>query len=215
MFKRNTKTSTLIMEQLKDVEGCLINFENFMRAATTKGVANDTLRSLAAGVQQMEGAADRSLSAMIESLGGTMLPATREDLITLATSCDRIANKCEHASIMMVRQRFVFPEEYNEKIMEIMKITRTEFELLEKAIDKLFSNLSGLIKDHNILYEIRNEETKVDVIEESLYEDIFARDLPLAEKMQMSTFVEWLSDLSDIIENIADTIQIMLITRKA
>ena len=186
-----------------------------MRAATTKGVANDTLRSLASGVQQMEGAADRSLSAMIESLGGTMLPATREDLITLATSCDRIANKCEHTSMMMVRQRFVFPEEYNEKMMEIMKITRTEFELLEKAIDKLFSNLSGLMKDHNILYEIRNEESKVDVIEESLYEDIFARDLPLAEKMQMSTFVEWLSDLSDIIENIADTIQIMLITRKA
>lgn len=216
MIKKNSKISALIMEQLKDVEGCLINFENFMRAATTKGVANETLRALASGVQQMEGAADRSLSAMIESLAKVaFLPATREDLITLATSCDRIANKCEHTSMMMVRQHFVFPEKYNERIMEIMKNTRAEFELLEKSIDKLFSDLGGLLKDHSILHEIRDEESKVDVIEEDLYEEIFALDMPLAEKTQMATFVEWLCDLSDIIENIADTIQIMLITRKA
>lgn len=40
-------------------------------------------------------------------------------------------------------------------------------------------------------------------------------DVSLAEKMQLFQFVEWLADLSDIIENIADKIQIMLITRKA
>lgn len=216
MFKKsNSKVSELILEQLKDVEGCLINFENFMRAATTKDAKIETLRSLYEGVHQMENAADRSLTVMIESLGGAYLPSTREDLITIATSCDRVANKCEHTAMMMVFQKFVFPDEFNADIMQILKITRNAFELLEKAIDKLFSNLNGLIKDHSILAEIRDEESKVDKIEEALYEKVYNLDLPLAEQRQLGDFVDWIADLSDIIENIADNIQIMLITRKA
>ena len=215
MFKKNHKVSELILEQLKDVEGCLINFENFMRAATTKDAKIETLRSLSEGVHQMENAADRSLTAMIESLGGEFLPATREDLITVATSCDRIANKCEHMAMMMVFQKFTFPAEFNEDIMNILKITREAFELLEKAIDTLFSNLGGLIKDHSILAEIRALESKVDKIEEGLFEKTYTLDMPLAEQRQLGDFVEWVADLSDIIENIADNIQIMLITRKA
>lgn len=216
MFKKsNNKVSELILEQLKDVEGCLINFENFMRAATTKDAKIETLRSLYEGVHQMENAADRSLTVMIESLGGAFLPSTREDLIAIATSCDRVANKCEHTAMMMVFQKFTFPEEFNADIMEMLKITRNAFELLEKAIDKLFANLGGLIKDHSILMEIRDEESKVDKIEESLYERVYNLDLPLAEQRQLGDFVDWIADISDIIENIADNIQIMLITRKA
>lgn len=216
MFKKsNNKVSELILEQLKDVEGCLINFENFMRAATTKDAKIETLRSLYEGVHQMENAADRSLTVMIESLGGAFLPSTREDLITIATSCDRVANKCEHTAMMMVFQKFTFPEEFNADIMEMLKITRNAFELLEKAIDKLFANLGGLIKDHSILMEIRDEESKVDKIEEALYEKVYNLDLPLAEQRQLGDFVDWIADISDIIENIADNIQIMLITRKA
>ena len=216
MFKKsNNKVSELILEQLKDVEGCLINFENFMRAATTKDAKIETLRSLYEGVHQMENAADRSLTVMIESLGGAFLPSTREDLITIATSCDRVANKCEHTAMMMVFQKFTFPEKFNTDIMEMLKITRNAFELLEKAIDKLFANLGGFIKDHSILNEIREEESKVDKIEESLYEKVYNLDLPLAEQRQLGDFVDWIADISDIIENIADNIQIMLITRKA
>ncbi len=214
MFKKNNKVSQLILEQLKDVEGCLINFENFMRAATTKDAKIETLRSLYEGVHQMENAADRSLKVMIESLGGSYLPSTREDLITVATSCDRVANKCEHLAMMMVFQKFTFPAEFNTDIMQILKITRDAFELLEKGIDKLFSDLGGLIKDHSILDAVREEESKIDKIEEALYEKVYSLDLPLAEKRQLGDFVEWVADISDIIENIADNIQIMLITRK-
>jgi uncharacterized protein Yka (UPF0111/DUF47 family) len=40
-------------------------------------------------------------------------------------------------------------------------------------------------------------------------------DITLAEKMQMSDFADKIAELSDIIENLADKIQIMLVTRKA
>ena len=35
MLKKNSNIHTMIVEQIKDVEKCIIHFENFMRAATT------------------------------------------------------------------------------------------------------------------------------------------------------------------------------------
>ena len=216
MFKKNSSVSATITEQIKDVEGCLINFENFMRALTAGDASRETLIALKDGVMQMEGAADRSLNMMIESLGtGSLLPATRENLINIATSCDSVANKCETIALMMVIRRFQMPEKYRDDIMKILSITRNQFELLEKAIKKLFSNINELIKDHSILYEIRDLESEVDKLEVAMYEDIYGLDLDLAHQDQISQFVELICDISDIIENIADKIQIMLITRKA
>lgn len=79
----------------------------------------------------------------------------------------------------------------------------------------LFSKMNALQKDTSILDNIRALESKVDAIEDKIHEDIYARDISLAEKMQISHVVELLCDLSDIIEDIADKIQIMLIARKA
>jgi uncharacterized protein Yka (UPF0111/DUF47 family) len=72
-----------------------------------------------------------------------------------------------------------------------------------------------MLKDHSILDEIRACESKVDAIEHKLYQNIFAMDLDLAHQMQLSTHVEGVCDLSDIIENIADQIQIMIVEREA
>ena len=58
-------------------------------------------------------------------------------------------------------------------------------------------------------------ETEIDVIEEKLQEDLFASDRELAEKLQLSTLYVLFGDISDIIEDIADKIQILLIARKA
>lgn len=217
MFSKNnsSKVHALIMEQIKDVEGCLINFQNFMRVATTPETSIETLRSLSVGVHQMENAADRSLRVMIDSLNGSFLPSTREDVIAIATSCDKIANKCEHCANMMVYQHFCFPNMFAGDLMKILEHTREQFDLLAKSISRLFAKFGELLQDHSILDEIRTCESKVDVLEEKLYEQIFSMDIDLAHRMQMSNFVELICDISDIIENIADKIQIMLITRKA
>ncbi len=215
IFKKGNNVSALIMEQIKDVEGCLINFENFMRAAVTPETATETLRSLSVGVHQMENAADRSLRVMIESLAnGSYLPSTREDLISVATRCDKVANKCEHVAIMTICEQFRFPEGYGKDVMEILAITREQFELLEKSIGLLFAKFGDLLQDHSILDEIREHESHVDKIEVKLYEQIFTENIDLAHRTQMVDFVEQICDISDIIEDIADKIQIMLITRK-
>ena len=153
---------------------------------------------------------------MIDSLSGTsFLTATRQDLISIATGCDAVANKCENYAKMSVFQQFIFPAEYSEDLLNIISISREQFEVLRKSISLLFSDFGSLLKDHSILDEIRKHESSVDTIEENLYEKIFKTDISLAEKMQMKEFADNIAEISDIVENLADKIQIMLVTRKA
>ncbi len=216
IFRKNSDVHALIMEQIADVEKALVCYEGFMRAATTEGVQNDTLRALMRGVCDAEDIADCSLRAMIDSLAeGSYLPSTREDLISIASSCDKVANKCETIAKIIVQQRIVIPAEGAESVMKIVEITKQQFSVLEESISALFSKFNALQKDHSILDRVRALETEVDVIEDKLQEALFASELSLAEKLQISEIYVFFGDISDIIEDIADKIQILLIARKA
>ena len=218
MFTRNKNGNVheLIMKQLQDVKSCLNSFEDFMRITTSSEVNADALRELCNTVYEKEHLADIALRQMIDSLASTMfLPSTREDLISIGTSTDKIANKCEDICYMVVLQNFRFPVDYNEDVMEILAITHKQFELLEKSISLLFARMSELMKDQSILDEIRDYESAVDEYERKLLEKTYSCGMDLAQCMQLTTFIEDLCDLTDIAENIADKIQIMLVTRKA
>ena len=217
MFKRtkNNEVHAFIMAQIRDVEACMRSFENFIRAASSSATDADTLQMLCDDVCKKEDVADISLRRMIDSLAGTsFLPSSREDLIAVATSCDKVANKCEYVALTAVYQHFRFPEDHAGDLLRIITITHKQFDLLEESISLLFSRFGDFLKDHSILDRIRSLETDVDHIEQKLYKDIFLMDLDLAHQMQLSNYVESLCDLSDMIEDIADKIQIMLVTRK-
>ncbi len=214
--KKNNLVHTLIMEQISDIENCVINFDSFVRANCTPDTSMDTLKNLAEAIGKAEAIADNSLRRMIDSLeGGLFLPSTKEEIIAIATICDRIANKCEGMAKTAVFQKFTFPQEFAEDLLEIIAITHKQFDILEDSISNLFLDFGEMLKDHSILDEIRAEESKVDEIEEKLYKRIFELDVELAKQMQISKFVEMICAISDLIENIADKIQIMLVTRKA
>ena len=213
--KSGEGVDVMILEQIKDVEACLSEFASFMEAAVNPETGADSLRALATKVSRKEEAADVSLRKMIDSLSASLLPATREELIDIATRCDEIANKCQHTALMMVFQNFRFPESYAKDLKKMMELIAKQMPLLMTAISRLFSDFGGLLKDHSILDEIRTYETDVDDIEERLIERSYAADMGLAEKMQLAGFVDAVADISDIIEDVADAIQISLIKRKA
>lgn len=211
---KNNDIHTLIMDQLTDVENTLVALEGFMAAATAPGASIEPLRALCKTVREKEHIADVSLRTMIEGLDGPFLPSTRSDLISIATSCDKIANKCEDVAKLMVYERFFFPEACNAPILEVIEVTKKQFELLKSAVSQLFGKFNTLLKNHAILDDIRGLESQVDAIEERVYEQIFETEgLALSQKLQAVNFLDIICDISDIIENIADQIQIMLINR--
>jgi predicted phosphate transport protein (TIGR00153 family) len=216
MFGKHADVHTLITDEIQDVKATLWKFESFMSAASIPDAKFDTLALLCEGVCKCEADADLALRKMIDSLATAYyLPATKKEIIDVAGECDRIANKCEHTAKMLVVQKCRIPTEYTDGIKNILATTLEQFELLETAISRMFSDFKSILKDHSILDEIRSKESVVDKIEEKIYEDIFNSDEELARKMQLSRMIELVCDISDIIENIADKLQVMLITRKA
>ena len=124
---KNNEVHTFVMEQIKDVEACLRSFENFIRAASSPATDAETLQLLCDDVCKKEDMADKSLRRMIDSLVGTLfLPSTREDLISIASKCDKVANKCQHTAMLFIVERFFLSEKYGKDVLEIMSITRDQ-----------------------------------------------------------------------------------------
>jgi uncharacterized protein Yka (UPF0111/DUF47 family) len=86
-------------------------------------------------------------------------------------------------------------------------------EILFKVIDKLLNDYKALDKDRKLLDDVRQEESRVDAIEEMLHARIFALDIPLYEKIYYKDLLENICDLSDIIEDVSDQIQEILVER--
>ena len=219
MFKKAEKGNEvheMIMEQFKNIKKTMYSFEEFINVSYTKRGDSDTLRSLCDTVYDNESAADYALRRMIESLSGSpFLPQTREELISIASSCDKIANRCEDVAYNMILQGFLFPEDFHEDLKEIIAVTHQEFKLLEESISMLFSNFKDFLKNHSILDDIRELESKVDRIERKLLKKTYGYNLDAAQTAQMAGFIQATCDISDVIEDIADKIQVMLVTRKA
>lgn len=215
--KRGPDVHALITAQIRDVEKCMLIFEDFMTAAANcDDMKSDVLRAMRDKIDLAEDDADLSLRTMIDSLrSAPYLPATKADLIAIATSCDKIANKCETVATRIVTRRIACPKIYVDDILKIFAITKDQFQMLEECISMLFSKMNVLAAEPEHLAKIRALESQVDKLEEGIYEHLFDSDMDLAEKTQIARVVELLCDLSDIVEDIADKIQIMLITRMA
>ena len=216
MFKKEKNVGKLVLEQIGDVKKCLVLFEGFLKAASVSDTATETLEALREGIDKAEDVADASLRAMIDSLSnGAYLPATRESIIAISTSCDKIANKCEYIASLFVIFGFRIPAEFYADVEKIYAITSQQFECLTEVIDLLFSKMNVLQKDTSLLERIRKMESEVDDLEMSVSKKIFSMDTELAVKMQFFQLMQKLCGISDTIEDIADKIQIMLIARKA
>lgn len=216
MFKSKVHdVHKLVMEQISDVEKCIIKFESFMRVACTTNADAEVLRSLCEEVCEQESLSDISLRRMIDSFAGSsFLPSSREEIIKISSACDRVANRCEAFAKMVVIQKVTFPEGYADSLLEIVSVIKVQFDFLKEAISKLFDSFGAFLKDHSVLDKIRKQESIVDDIEKILYEKTYALDMGLAERMQIANLVEHICSITDLIENIADEIQIMLVIRK-
>jgi uncharacterized protein Yka (UPF0111/DUF47 family) len=127
----------------------------------------------------------------------------------------------EHETqLEFVLQQAVREEDFDESaipadLLEIIAITKTQLSILYNAIDLLINDFKTLNNDRKVLDDVRAEESKVDNIQALLHGRIFALDISLAEKVYYRDMMEHICDLSDMIEDISDKIQIMLIEREA
>jgi len=213
--KKDDRVQNCFEDHHHSVAECLEDMQDFFKELFSENCDKNKLESIYVSIDSSESAADRELRHIVDLLSGAFLPMTRSNLIAIVQNTDDIANACQSIARRVLLEKIQLPKELHHDILEIINITRGQLDILYKAIDKLLNNFGGLLKNKKILDDIRREESRVDNIEEMLHERIFDMDITLTEKIYYRDLVSRIGQISDIIEDLSDRMQIMLVEREA
>ena len=211
LFAKEKKVVNLISSHLNKVRDCLqltcqtVNsyFEHNIKEA----------KKLALQVDGTESEADEIRRAITDLLfGGAFLPMLRQDIHSLVSQMDDVANAAESACDFLLGERPVIPEIYCEEMLLIYHKTIDQFELMLAAITELLEKSNPdtqTIREH--YRKIGIIESEIDQIEWHLTREIFRSDLELAHKIHLRTWLRLSAQLSDQIENLSDTLNLVVL----
>lgn len=163
-------------------------------------------------VHQIESNAD-DIRREIEQLlcQGAFLPFFRADIINFLEQTDEVLDKCESLCDYLVLFKPEFPEDITYGLMEILDHTLKAYSFLVNAYHDLMDDMSAVME---ICLKIEREEGKIDKIEWNLQKMVFENEkIDLAQKLLIRDFITFIADLSDIIENSSDRIELIQMTR--
>jgi len=216
MFKKTEQRIwNLVDQHLGYVFECYCAFEKYMEEFLGGKPASE-MATRYAEVDKFEGAADVARRNLINAfLEGKLLPSTRKELMDIVGRMDKVANKCQDIACKITYENVTIPQAYCANLLEITKITKEQYLLMKRALKILFDDYELLMKKDSVLDDIMAKEYEVDKIEDdttiAIYKD---ESLGLAEKNYLKYFLGSLCDISDMLEDIADQIQIIVVLRK-
>ena len=217
MFKKTgQKIWKLVDEHLGYVFECYCAFEKFMEEFLGGKPASE-MHDAYREISKLEGAADDVRRRLIHAFlkEGSLLPSTRKEILDIVGRMDKIANKCQDIACKLTYENVAIPPTYCPNLLEITRITKEQYLLMKRALKILFDDYEQIIKDESILDDIMAKEYEVDKIEDATTLALYADEsLDLAEKNHYKYFLGHMADISDMLEDIADQIQIIVVLRK-
>jgi len=216
--EKERKVKQLIDDHVEQVGDCLSCFRGCFEAF----LENDAIRSesIHENCDYAETEADILRRKIGDALySGAFLPMERKDVYMMTESIDKIANKAETASDVVVYQCPEVPNDYKGDLHDIVETIADMFKTFREAALK-FTPDDSLQTEGN-LAAIREKittigvmESEVDKKEEALLRTIFRSELPLANKIQLERFVRHITAISDVIEDAADRLYVLVIRER-
>ncbi|PXF54951.1 MAG: hypothetical protein C4B57_04915 [Deltaproteobacteria bacterium] len=208
----------LIDEHVQKVGECLACFQDCFEAYFQGDFAK--AQTIHDNCDHIETEADTLRREIGDYLfSGAFLPIERKDIYMMTDCVDEIANKAETASDVVVYQSPEVPKGYVETLREIVEIIMEMFRVFQEAV-RLFAPYDAL-QAHDVLAAIKEKinsigvmESEIDKKEEALLIAIFHSDVPLANKIQLDRFFRRITDISDIIEDAADRLYVLVIRER-
>jgi predicted phosphate transport protein (TIGR00153 family) len=140
----------------------------------------------------------------------TLMPDARGDILGLLESLDEIINKLEETLWYFSSEKPQIPEDLREDYGNLITPTTACVESLTLAARAFFRDAES-VNDH--LHKVHYYEKEADQVIGRLKNDIFSRDLSLAEKIHLRFFAERIVWISDMSEDVADQLAIYAIKR--
>ena len=214
IFGKSKKALELADAHFTKVFDCYSTYLEFIKVYFQSGDSKEA-RELFVHIGRLEQEADDILADIIKQLqAGALLATTRKQILEICCLVDKIAGNAKKLSRRMVLEHVFFPEEFKQDLVGIAQNTKDQMQVLAAVIELLIDDFEKLMQDNSLLEEIRNYEKKIDKSERNIVERLFAMDIPLAEKLHAKQFISRMEDVSDLIEDIGDAIQIMMVFQK-
>lgn len=193
----------------KLIEASMI-FKKGIQAYLSEGFS-ENFKTASCDIKKTEHNADilrRSIENKLYSQN--LIPGLRADVLQLTENLDRVINKFDEVTYMFYVEQPNIPSEYHKAIKELCKLSSDCAENMGKASRAFFRDLSSVRDYSQKVYYIEHES---DGCSRNLLENIFAADMPLANKLQLKQFIVEIADIADLAEDFIDELLIFAIKR--
>lgn len=212
-FSKSDEIRELVGDHAEVVVKC---FDKYAEAIETVFGGCDSLvvEGYTNELRSLESQADEVRHQIIRRLlEGSLLVDSRKSLMHVIEGVDTVADITEDIIQEIYIQNISIPSFTHEAIIKMSKLTREQLLILIETIKKIVSKYK--IKEMSkMILDIENLESQVDDIQQSIVKVLFESDMSLAEKLQLRELINLISSMSDIIEDISDSVEIIMMARK-
>ncbi len=175
-------------------DGATVEFQNMVRQLGDFESRNDALR--------------RSIEAQLYQQ--TLIPESRGDVLGLLETLDQVHGLMEGGLYALSIEKPQIPEQFVSQFQYLAEACVHSVDHLVLASRAFFTNIDG-VSDH--LHKVMYYEKEADKAGTILKRAIFDSDLDLARKMHLKSFAEYIDDVADGAEDVADRLGIYAIKR--
>jgi len=206
--KKEKEVEVLILKHLQLVKKTVLKFSNLVNDYLNR---NKQFKEEAFRIHTLEHEADAIRRDVALKLSkGAFLPIFREDYIVLMELVDKIANKAESTSDLIVLTRPRLPDFLAQGIREMVQATLDCFKPVEQMYEMFQDNLDDVL---NAAKLVEKKEQLVDRSQWDLVKALYKSDFSPAEKLHFKEVINNIAAISDRIEDVSDRFEIMVVKR--
>ena len=141
------------------------------------------------------------------------MPDSRDDLLWFLTKFDKVPSSFKHSFGEIVIEKPEIPKDFYLPLKNLLEHTHEAVRSLAKCTDALFSDLRS-VRQH--VEEVGRQESMVDKIEYKLLNSIFDNEeFELSRKYQLKSVLKRLGSITNLAEDVADSVLILSIKYSA
>ncbi len=141
---------------------------------------------------------------------GAFLAIYREDYIVLIEQLDQVANQAEAVSQFIVLTRPEIPEEIQDDLCRIARVSAESFKLIVGCIESVRKKPAEAFA---LSKQVQEKEREVDRIVWEMTKTVFKSKMKKAEKLHLKMLIDRIAAISNRIEDTSDRLATMAVKR--
>ncbi|MHC4295281.1 MAG: DUF47 domain-containing protein, partial [Planctomycetota bacterium] len=141
-----------------------------------------------------------------------LIPESRGDVLGMLEAIDLVPNKCESVLHQIYLQSMIVPEQFAERLQQLIRSNIESHSLLTQTVRNLFERVKRVGEG---AARVSQQEAYSDIIEQQLIKAIFDSEMDTGEKLLLKELVLEIGSISDRAENAADRLRVIAVKRQS